>query len=141
MSVPKPSVFSTWPTVPSAGGSVQMVLALSVSGTAALENTLLGIPMVIMYKLSTVTYAIAKRLVKVPYIALPNILAGELVVPELIQDAATPENLAKHAKELLLNHPLWENTRHRLLALRAHMGQPGASARAASEIMSLIKNS
>jgi len=115
-------------------------LAISVSGTASLENSLLGIPMIIMYKLSPITYAIAKRLIRVPYVAIPNILAGERIVPEYIQSDATPHKLALAAKELLLNRPLWDSTRHKLLALRKQLGQPGASDRAAEEVLALLKN-
>ena len=69
--------------------------ALIKSGTSTLEAMLLGRPMVVSYKLGTLSYAIASRLVSTPYIALPNILAGTELVPELIQDAATPEALAQ----------------------------------------------
>ena len=64
------------------------------SGTATLEAMLLKCPLVMAYKLSPITYWLAKQLVKVPYYSLPNLLAGRMLVPELIQDAATPENVA-----------------------------------------------
>ena len=71
------------------------------SGTATLEAMLLNKPMVVIYHLNNLTYAIAKRLVKVPYVALPNILAGEQIVPELIQDEATGDNICREVTKLL----------------------------------------
>ena len=65
-------------------------LALAASGTATLETALLGCPMVVAYKMSPLTYALARMLVRgVDYIAMPNILAGREVVPELIRAAST----------------------------------------------------
>jgi lipid-A-disaccharide synthase len=69
--------------------------ALVKSGTSTLEAMLLGRPMVVSYRLGRVTYAVVRRLLRTPYVALPNILAGRALVPELLQDAATPTALAE----------------------------------------------
>ncbi|CAC9577955.1 Lipid-A-disaccharide synthase (EC [uncultured Gammaproteobacteria bacterium] len=81
--------------------AVQSDLVLVASGTAALELALLGVPMVVVYKLSAFSYFIASRLVKIKHISLPNIIANKNLVPELIQDDANGENIAKHALEIL----------------------------------------
>lgn len=113
-------------------------VAISVSGTAALENMLLGIPMVILYRLSALSYWVAKRIVRIPFIAMPNILAGRAVAPEFIQDAATPERLSQAAERLLRDDRHWEETRSALIELRRSLGQ-GGSDRAAEEILSAVE--
>ena len=84
-------------------------LVLVNSGTATLEAMLLRRPMVMSYRLGTWTYAIVSRLVTTPWFALPNILAQAPLVPELIQDDATPENLA-NALSTLLASPVCPGT-------------------------------
>lgn len=76
-------------------------LVLVASGTAALELALLGVPMVVVYKLSAFSYFIASKLVKINHISLPNIIANQPLVPELIQKDANGENIAQHAIEIL----------------------------------------
>jgi lipid-A-disaccharide synthase len=76
-------------------------LALVASGTATLETALLRTPMVITYRMSPVTWAIMRRMLYLPYVGLPNILAGELIVPELLQEKATPAALAAALAGLL----------------------------------------
>ncbi len=76
-------------------------LVVLASGTATLEAMLLSTPMVVVYQLNNLTYQIAKRLIKTPYVALPNILAGKQIVPELIQDEANTDNLCRIVNQLL----------------------------------------
>ena len=76
-------------------------IVMLASGTATLEAMLLERPMVVVYQLNKLTYQIAKRLVKVPYVALPNILAGTAIVPELIQEQASGDNICRTVMRLL----------------------------------------
>ncbi len=115
----------------------KLSLAIGVSGTAALENMLLGIPMVIMYRLSSVTYQIAKRLIRIPFVGIPNILAGRAVVPELLQGAATADNIAVVAGNLLADTPARERMRTELLALCATLQADGA-VQVADEILRML---
>jgi lipid-A-disaccharide synthase len=78
-------------------------LAIASSGTATLECAVLGIPPVIVYRTDPLTYAVAKRWVRVPSIGLPNVLLGERAFPELVQSAVTPAGIRNAALELLMN--------------------------------------
>jgi lipid-A-disaccharide synthase len=110
-------------------------LALCSSGTATLENALLGVPMVVIYKLSWPTYAIARALVNVKHIAMANLLAGRGVVPELIQRDATPARAAAEAARFLDDPSHASRTRAELLAVRRSLGTPGAADRAAAAVL------
>jgi lipid-A-disaccharide synthase len=77
--------------------------ALVASGTATLEAALLKCPMVVTYKIAPLTYRMAKHKMYLPYYSLPNVLAGRFVVPEILQDDATPENLAQALLNLVSN--------------------------------------
>ena len=113
-------------------------LALAASGTATLETALLGCPMVVAYKASPVTYALARMLVRgVDFLAMPNILAGREVVPEFIQGRVNVRNLVRAAENLMIE-PLRTETRDALLALRARLGEPGAAARVAAIALEMM---
>jgi lipid-A-disaccharide synthase len=113
-------------------------LALTASGTATLETALLGCPMVVAYKMSPVTYALARVLVRgVDFIAMPNILAGRELVPELLQGSVTARNLIRAAENLMVE-PLRTETKSALLALRAQLGEPGAAARVAAVALEMM---
>jgi len=79
----------------------QADLVLVASGTATLEVALIGVPMVVVYKLSSVSYFIASRLLKSPYASLPNVIANKPLVPELIQKDANGANIARQAMQIL----------------------------------------
>lgn len=112
---------------------------ISVSGTVTLEIALVGTPMVIIYKLSPLTYQIAKRLVKVPNIGLCNIIAGETVVRELIQDQANPESIAAEIGKIVTDTQYRETIRHKLGAVRLKLGQSKASARVAQLLIKMME--
>jgi len=113
----------------------ELDLAICSSGTATLENALLGVPMVVVYKLSWPTYAIARALVKVKHIAMANLLAGKTVVPELIQRDATAARIFLEASALLDDPAKAAATRAELLKVRRSLGEPGAADRAAAAVL------
>ncbi len=112
---------------------------ISVSGTVTLEIALVETPMVIIYKLSPLTYQIAKRLVKVPNIGLCNIVAGETMVRELIQDEANPEMIAAEIARILTDQAYNDAIRHRLAEVRSKLGFGGASRNVAQLLLSLME--
>jgi lipid-A-disaccharide synthase len=113
-------------------------LALAASGTATLEAALLGCPMVVAYKASPLTWGIAWMLVRgVNHLAMPNILAGREIVPELLQNRVNGRNLVRAAENLMVE-PLRTETREALLAVRARLGEPGAAARVAAIALEMM---
>ncbi|MGZ5041746.1 MAG: hypothetical protein ACXWBQ_13470, partial [Usitatibacter sp.] len=97
--------------------------ALVASGTAALEAALARCPMVITYRLNKLTHWLVKRKLLLPYVGLPNILAGEFIVPELLQDDATPPNLAQALGNWLDNKTARERLRERFARLHADLAK------------------
>jgi lipid-A-disaccharide synthase len=111
-------------------------LLLVASGTATLEAACYGTPMVVLYRLSAVTYALARLVVRgVSFISLPNILAARPVVPELIQREATPARVARAAVRLLEDDALRADQRQVLREVRARLGAAGAAQRAARAVL------
>jgi lipid-A-disaccharide synthase len=110
-------------------------LAIVTSGTATLEAGFYRTPMIVVYKTSPLTYLIGRSLVKIKNIGLVNIVAGETVVPELIQNDAQPEKIASLAQEYLADKHRLEETAKKLSVIRERLGTPGASARVADTIL------
>jgi lipid-A-disaccharide synthase len=111
-------------------------LVLVASGTATLETACYGTPMVVLYRLSAVSHALARRLVRgVSHISLPNIVAGRQIVPEFIQGQATPGAVAGAALELLEDEVARAAQRAALLDVRARLGEAGAGLRAARAVL------
>jgi lipid-A-disaccharide synthase len=100
---------------------------MTTSGTASLEIALLGVPMVIAYKLSPLTYWLGRQLVKTPYIGLPNIILGKLAVKELIQHEASSINLAKEIITILIDNLYAEQICQDLLQVKQRLGEGGGS--------------
>ncbi len=108
------------------------------SGTATLETALLGTPLVVVYRTGLLNYAIARRLVKLPHIGLPNIVAGREVAPELIQGALSPESLSGRLAPLLDDPAARERAARALSGMRERLGGPGASDRAAALLWGML---
>ena len=113
-------------------------VAIASTGTVTMECAFFGVPTVTLYKTSWFNYQIAKRIVTVKWVTMPNILANEEVFPEFIQSAATPENIAGAALELLQNESRRIQIKKRLAEVVSSLGGPGATARAATAILSLF---
>ncbi|MFP4379582.1 MAG: lipid-A-disaccharide synthase [Candidatus Sumerlaeia bacterium] len=110
------------------------------SGTSTLEGALLGVPFVIIYKVKYLTGWIAKILISTPFIGLPNIVAGDLVVPELLQDQATGQNLAEQTQHYLRDKTAYENMQYQLQKIRNMFGPPGSSKRTADSIVEYLES-
>jgi lipid-A-disaccharide synthase len=113
-------------------------LALCASGTATLEVGLLGTPMVMVYRLASWTYALAKLMVRLPDVSLVNLVSGRRVIPELIQSEANPERIAAEAARLLTDAAARNEMRTALGELRRRLGEGGATGRAAAEVASML---
>ena len=114
-------------------------VALACSGTVTMECALCGVPAVVFYKTSWFNYEVAKRIATVEFLAMPNLLAKEPIFPEFIQDAATAENVANAALELLRDEPRRQRIRIKLAEIISSLGGPGASRRAAKAVVRLFE--
>jgi len=115
-------------------------LAIVASGTATLETAIMEVPMVIVYRVSPISFWIGKMVVKIPYFGLVNLVAGEEVVPELIQDEVTPNRLAHEAISILEGGRRKENMIKKLRLVRERLGSGGASERTARIAMEIMTN-
>ena len=115
-------------------------VAIAASGTVTLEAAILNLPTVIIYKMAALTYFIGKLLVKIPYISLPNIIAGRQVVPELLQYAVTADNIAAETIPILLDSHLHKAMLQDLTEVQRKLGAAGAVERVAQEILTIAKS-
>jgi lipid-A-disaccharide synthase len=111
---------------------------ISVSGTVTLEAALMETPMVIIYRVSPLSYEIGKRLIKVDHIGLCNIVAGERIVKELIQDDADPGLIAAEVNRLLNDREYAGEMRTRLRQVRSRLGKGGGAANAARVVIGML---
>ena len=110
-------------------------VALVASGTVTVQAALHECPMVVVYRLSPLTYRLGKPFVHVDTYAMVNLVAGRSVVPELIQDDFTPEAVADHALHVLTDPAHAERVRKDLRTVKSRLGGPGASRRAAEAVI------
>lgn len=125
------------------GDSVRVLAAADAaivkSGTTTLEAALTDTPMVVAYRVHPITYALSRGLLTVPWVSLVNLVAGQAVVPELLQGQATPDRLAAEARPLLdAASPAARAQREGLSLVRARLGTPGAAARVAAMAAELL---
>jgi lipid-A-disaccharide synthase len=116
--------------------------AVVASGTATVEAALIGTPFVMVYRVSPLTWRLGRRLVKVPHFAMPNLIAGHEIVPELVQDAFTPENVVTRLSEIIPEGPARQRMVAGLEQVRAKLAPPAgalsASERAAEAVRQAI---
>jgi lipid-A-disaccharide synthase len=114
-------------------------VVITASGTATVQCALHERPMVVVYRLSPLEYRLGKRFVRVDTYAMPNLIAGRRIVPELIQEDCTPERVADETVALLVDRALHARTREALARVRQQLGAPGASARAAAAVLDVLR--
>jgi lipid-A-disaccharide synthase len=114
-------------------------VAIVASGTVTVQAALQGCPMVVVYRLAPLTYRLGKPFVHVDTYAMANLVAGRRVVPELIQDAFTPEAVASEALRVLTDPAHAARVRADLAEVRSRLGEPGASRRAAEEVLAVAR--
>jgi lipid-A-disaccharide synthase len=115
-------------------------VAIASTGTVTMECAFFGVPTVTLYKTSWLTYQIARRIITVKSLTMPNLLAGETVYPEFVQHDATPENISRAALELLQDESRRTKIKAQLAKIVSSLGEPGAAGRAATAILSLFPN-
>ena len=114
-------------------------VAITASGTATVQAALHGRPMVVVYRLSSLSYRLGRRFVHVDDVAMVNLIAGRRIVPELIQDDCTPERIAAETLSLLTDRQRHEQMARALGDVRAKLGAPGASGRAAEAVLEIAE--
>lgn len=112
---------------------------MTTSGTASLEIALLGVPMLIAYRLSPLSYWLGKQLVKIPYIGLPNIIAGQSIVKELIQDAVSAESLSVEIERLLDDQSYRTACLAGLRHVKRQLGEGGGSKNMADLALAMLE--
>jgi len=113
-------------------------MCVVTSGTATLETALLEKPMVIIYKTAFLTYILGRLIIKIKNIGLANIVSGETVVPECLQQQVSPENISHKLLEIYQDPEKFRQTKTKLQRTRQILGQPGASRRAAEIVLAAI---
>ncbi len=113
-------------------------ICMVASGTATLQTAILNKPMVVIYKISLLTWAMAKLMIKIPYIGLVNVVAGKKIVPECIQFEATGKNIAAELKDIYTDKDRMSQIKTELAKVKRALGPPGASQRAAAKVLEVI---
>jgi lipid-A-disaccharide synthase len=115
-------------------------VVITASGTATVQAALHGRPMVVVYRLSPLTYRLGHRFLLVENVAMVNLIAGRRIVPELIQDDCTPQRIAAETVQLLTDGRRADQMRADLAEVRGKLGGPGASGRAAEAVLEVVRS-
>jgi lipid-A-disaccharide synthase len=114
-------------------------LLITASGTATLEGAMLGKPMVIIYRVSLLSYWIGRAMAQVDHIGLVNLVVGKGIAPELIQNDVNPKRIADEALRILRDPILYRRMTESMVEVRQSLGEPGATQRAARIVTSLLQ--
>ncbi|HKB07163.1 MAG TPA: lipid-A-disaccharide synthase [Candidatus Polarisedimenticolia bacterium] len=112
--------------------------AVVASGTATLETALLEVPMVIVYRMNPLTFALARLISDVPHVGMPNLIAGSRIVPELVQGECTPQRISHELRRILTDPTVAATMRRDLSGVRSRLGAPGAIDRVARSAWDMI---
>jgi lipid-A-disaccharide synthase len=115
-------------------------LCLVASGTATLETAIIGVPMIVVYKVNWLTSLISKFIIQAPHIGLPNVIAGKRIVPEFIRGDFKPALIAREAIDFLDNPEKLARMRKELQKIRQSLGETGASRRVADHINARLED-
>jgi len=113
---------------------------ITASGTATLEVALMNVPMIIIYKVSMLTYIIARRMISIPNIGLVNIVADELIVPEFIQHEARPDKISAATARFLEEPDYAREIKAKLATVRQKLGNPGGSENVARLVLEMLED-
>nr|MDQ3013720.1 lipid-A-disaccharide synthase [Acidobacteriota bacterium] len=114
-------------------------LAVVASGTATLETAIIGTPLIVVYRASQLNWRIFHPLIRVPFVGMPNLIAGREIAPELLQDGLNAKRLAKEIVSFLSDPQRLAQARHDLTGVRDKLGEANASERAARQVLDLLK--
>ena len=115
--------------------------AIAASGTVVMEAAIMGLPSVVLYRMSALSYLVGRLLVDVPRFSLPNILVGETFETELLQDAVQPERIAEAMERIIMDGAPRDYVTERLARAVALLGEPHAARRVAEKILALARTS
>ncbi|MEW6328426.1 MAG: lipid-A-disaccharide synthase [Thermodesulfobacteriota bacterium] len=114
---------------------------IAASGTVTLEAAIIGVPMVIVYKVSRLSYLVGKIMVRVSHIGLVNLVAGRRIVPELVQEEANGQRIAEEVYKIITDDEYYRTMKSELEGVKNRLGGPGASARAAEIVCRMVMKS
>ncbi|MDD5451827.1 MAG: lipid-A-disaccharide synthase [Desulfovibrionales bacterium] len=114
---------------------------IAASGTVTLEAAIIGVPMIIVYKVSRLSYLVGKIMVRVSHIGLVNLVAGRRIVPELVQEEVNGQRIAEEVYKIIVHDKYRRTMKNELEGVKNRLGEPGASTRAAEIICQMVRES